>query len=93
MNKDEANLQKGDKLYYARIIPKCGIYDVLDMKVSAIYDTYFAVTENRDKHRYLFSFDNIDKVIFKNRKHALNMVLDAEKNNPKASDETFYEEY
>ena len=38
-------------LYYAQILPSVGIYHVLEMKVATVYDTYFAVTEKRDKHR------------------------------------------
>lgn len=39
-------------LYYAQILPSVGIYHVLEMKVATVYDTYFAVTEKCDKHRY-----------------------------------------
>lgn len=48
MTKEEANLHKGDYVYFARIIPKQGIYDVLDLKIRTVEDTYF-VAQDSDK--------------------------------------------
>lgn len=53
---NEHEIKKKDVLYYAQILPSVGIYHVLEMKVATVYDTYFAVTEKRDKHRYLFNY-------------------------------------
>lgn len=87
------DLKIKDTVYYTRIIPDCGIYDVLDIKVLTLTDTYFAGMEIRDKQRFLFSYDDIDKVIFKDRKEAVMKVKEAEEHKKIVSDERLYEEY
>ena len=44
---------------------------------------------------YLFSYDDLNKTVFIQRKDALNKVEEAEKEKPKEilSEETYYEEY
>ena len=81
-----------DKLFYARIIPRVGIYDVLELTVRTVRDTYFTCIEKRDKHAYLFHNRDLNIIVFKNRQDALDRVLAAEKNKPKVSDEIYYEE-
>ena len=39
-------LKQKQHLYYAQILPSVGTYNVLEMTVSTLYNTYFAVTEN-----------------------------------------------
>ena len=88
------NLKKKDILYYARIIPQTSIYDVCELSIRTIEDTYFVGTDKRDKHAYLFSYNVIDKTVFHNRKDALKIVKEAKNNKPKdISTETEYEEY
>lgn len=92
-NKEEYNIpSKGERLYYAQILPTVGIYNVLEMQVSTIYDTYFACSEKREKHRYLFNFTDIDNTIFCDRSVCLKKVKDAEAHGKKVSNETYYEE-
>lgn len=86
-------IKKKDILYYARIIPKVGIYEVCEMTVSSVQETWFAVNSKQDKHRYLFSYSDIGKVIFNDRTEALNKVKESEKSKVKISDEIDYEEY
>ena len=62
------------------------------MKVATVYDTYFAVTEKRDKHRYLFNYTDINKSIFFDRSECLGKVKYAEAHGKKVSNETYYEE-
>mgnify|MGYP007129110985 FL=1 len=45
------------------------------------------------KHVYLFSYNNLNKLIFSDRQECLDIVLDSEKNAPKISSEKEYEEY
>lgn len=49
--------------------------------------------KKRTKIAYLFSYDNIGKTIFFDRKEALKAVKQAEKNKIPVSNETLYEEY
>lgn len=41
----ENSIKKKDVLYYTRIIPNCGIYDVFEVKVRSVYDDYFVALE------------------------------------------------
>ena len=86
-------IRKNDIVYYARIMPRLGIFDVYDLKVRTIADTYFVAIDKRDKKSYLFNYNEIGKIVFTNRKEALNKTKEAEKNKPKVSTETYYEEY
>ena len=86
-------IRKNDIVYYARIMPKLGIFDVYDLKVRTVEDTYFVAIDKRDKKSYLFNFTDINKTVFANREDALYKVKKEEKNKPKISTETYYEEY
>ena len=86
-------IKKNDIVYYARIMPKLDVYDVYDLKVRTVEDTYFVAIDKRDKKSYLFNFTDINKTVFANRQEALNKTKEAEKNKPKVSTETYYEEY
>ena len=83
----------GDIVYYARIMPTLGTYDVCELKIRTVADTYFVGTDKRDKRAYLFSYNAVGKCIFSNRKDAVEKVIMAEESSPKVSKETFYEEY
>ena len=83
----------GDIVYYARIMPTLGIYDVCELKIRTVTDTYFVGTDKRDKRAYLFSYNAVGKCIFSNRKDAVEKVIVTEESSPKVSKETFYEEY
>ena len=91
MIKDD--IKKGDVVYYARIMPTVGIYEVCELLVRSLYDTYFVGVDKRDKHAYLFSYNRINDIVFFDRKVCLQKVLKAEENAPKVSSEKEYEEY
>ena len=52
-------IRKNDIVYYARIMPKLGIYDVHDLKVRSTEDTYFVGVDVRSKHSFIFSYKDI----------------------------------
>ena len=79
-------------LYYAQILPSVGGYNVLEMIVCTLYKTFFAAMEKRDKHRYLFKYEDVGKTIFFNRSECLEKVKYAEAHGKKVSNETYYEE-
>ena len=83
---------KGQIVYYARIIETAGIYEVLELKIRTIEETYFVGTEKNTKHAYLLSNSYLDKLVFKDRKRVLKLVKEAEKNKKEISEETYYEE-
>lgn len=87
------NLKKKDIVYYAKIIPNCGIYDVYELIIRTVTDDYFVGIDKRDKHAFLLYYSDIGKTVFLNRKDALDKVKESEKNKKVVSDETYYEEY
>ena len=87
------NLQKHDILYYARIFKKLDVYDVVELSVRTVRDTWFVGVEKRSEHAYTFSTDLIGKTVFQNREDALEVVKEAEKHRIKVNNERYYEEY
>ena len=86
-------LKKKDVVYYTKIIPSCGIYDVYELRIRTVEDDWFVGIEKRDEHAHLFNNSDIEKTIFTDRNEAVRKVKEAEKNNMAASEETYYEEY
>lgn len=89
----EKEIKKSDLVYYARIIPTSGIYEVIDLKVRTVADDFLVGIENRTKHAYLLYIKDIGRIVFFDRKEALKVVKEAEKIGKKISDEKYYEEY
>ena len=83
----------GNTIYYARIMPILGIYDVCELKIRTITDTYFVGTDKRDKRAFLLPYSAIGEYVFIERKDAVDKAISAEENAPKISKETYYEEY
>lgn len=87
-------LNKGDILYFSRIIPKTGIYDVCELYIRTVEETYFVGVDKKDKQAHIFGYDRINEDVFDNRKDALNKVQRAEKNRKNGSpQEVYYEQY
>lgn len=87
-------LNKKDIVYYTKIMPSVGIYDICELKIRTVEDDYFVGIDKHDKHAYLFDYNSIDKTVFTDRKVALKLVQEAEKNKKKViSNESYYEEY
>lgn len=94
MGKDNViKLKKKDIVYYAKIMPSVGIYDLCELKIRTVEDDYFVGLDKHDKHAYLFSNDSLDRTVFKDRETALKLIKEAEKNKTKVSNESYYEEY
>lgn len=88
----ESNLKRGDKVYYARIMPNIS-YDVYELKIRTVENDWFTATEKDTKMAFLFNNTGFNKVVFKDRKIALDLVLEAEKHRKYTSSEIYYEEY
>ena len=84
-------IKKNDIVYYARIMPKLDVYDVYELRVRTVENTYFSTIDKRDKKSYLFSYNDIGKTVFFNLQEAVQKTKEAEKNKPKVSAETYYE--
>ena len=88
------DLKKKDIVYYTKIMPSVGIYDLCELKVRTVEDTYFVGIDKHDKHAYLLGYDCFNKTVFTDRKVALKVVQKAEKKKTKVvSNESYYEEY
>lgn len=92
MTNSNIKLKRKDALYYARIIPTVGIYEVCEIMLRTVRDDWFVGIEKRDKHAFLFSYNDINNVLFENRRDALEKVKEAEKNKKPINEETYYEE-
>ena len=86
-------INKGDILYYSRINPKAGIYDLCELKIRTVTDIYFVGVDKRDKQAHIFGYNALNSIVFENRAEALNKVKQAQKNNKETPQETYYEEY
>ena len=86
-------LNKGDIVYYARIQKKNGTYDLCELKVRTVENTYFAGVDKKDKRAYLFGYNALGDYVFQDRGEALRKVKNAEKDKVEVSNETYYEEY
>ena len=93
VDRGKRDIKKFDIVYYARILPPVGIYEVVELKVRTVAEDFFVGTDKITKHAFMFKLDNIDKIIFFERKAALDIVKEAEKNGKKIFDEKYYEEY
>ena len=76
-------MKRKDIVYYTRIQPSLGVYDVLELIVRTVETDWFTGMDKRDKRVYLFNNNNLNKTIFTDRKEALKMVKGAEKNKKK----------
>ena len=74
-------------------MPILGIYDVCELKIRTVADTYFVGTDKRDKRAFLLPYSAIGEYVFIDRKDAVDKAILAEENAPKISKETYYEEY
>ena len=71
-------MTKGDIYYYARIHPAAGIYEVDELCIRTVEETYFVGTEKRTKQAFLFNYDELEEVVFLDRGNALALVKAAE---------------
>lgn len=75
---EQENIKLGQMVYWARILPKLHVYDLYELKVRSVYDTYFVAVNERTKQSHLFYFNDINKTIYFDRNEALECVNDAE---------------
>lgn len=68
------NLHKGSVFYYARLIPKNHVYEVCELKIRTVEETWFVGVDKRDKHAYLLNTADINQTVFEKRQDALSLV-------------------
>ena len=89
----DKEIKKSDVIYYARVMPTVGLYEIVELKVRTVTGDYIVGIDKNTKHAFMFYFDDINRTIFFDRNEALKVVKAAEKNGKKVSDEKYYEEY
>ena len=73
-------LNKGDIVYYARIIPSTGIYDLCELKIRTIYPDSFVGVDKHTKQALVCDLSDCDIKVFERRNDALKVIQEAEKN-------------
>ena len=61
---EHENIKTGQIMYWARVLPKIDTYDLYELKVRTLYDTYFVAVDKRSKQSYIFPYKDINKTIF-----------------------------
>lgn len=83
------NLYKNSIIFYARCIPKNGLYEVCELKIRTVNqeEGWIVGVDKRDKRAYLLTKDEINKKVFEKRKDALDAVLLEEDKNRLSGEE------
>ncbi len=73
-------LHKHDVLYYASVFKNFDIYDVVELSVCEVKNTWIVGVEKRTEDVYILDKNLIGRYIFFDRADALTVVKEAEKN-------------
>ena len=74
-------MEKGDMIYWARIMPQTGTYDVIDLKLRTVAETYFVGVDNKTSQAYPFAPKDIGEILFTRREDAVDAVKEAQEIN------------
>ena len=71
----------GTKVYFARVVPQCDIYETLELTVRTASDAgyFIGVDSIGTKQAYPFIRDNVGSLIFSTEKEAKEVVKEAKK--------------
>ena len=67
-------LKKGDSVVFARVLPKIGYYELLDLRIVSVYKKYCTGADSNTKQTYSFSRSLAENVLFFNRNSAINYL-------------------
>lgn len=87
-----SDLERGDVLYYARALCNTDIYEVVELKLRTVRDTWFVGFEKATNHAYTFGENDLGRSVFTVRKDALAVVKEKEKNRKVVSKERIKED-
>lgn len=74
-------IQKGDALCFARIIPKFGYYEIHDVVMVTKYDDHCSVCELKTKQSFIFNQKNMYEQLYLDREEALTYLKNEKKKN------------
>ena len=75
------DLQKGDALYFARIMPRFGYYEIHDVVMVTKYDDHCTVCDTKTKQCFLLGSKDIENRLHIIRDDALQYLLDEQEKN------------
>lgn len=69
-------MSKGDHVYLCEVVPSCGIFELLDLVIRTVTDTYAVGVDEKTKQAHLFTYDMMDEYVFHHRIDALEALRD-----------------
>ena len=63
----DKEIKKSDVIYYARVMPTVGLYEIVELKVRTVTENYIVGIDKNTKHAFMFYFDDINRTIFFDR--------------------------
>ena len=78
-DKTTETISNHSTVFWARIIPETGTYEVDELRIRTVADTYFVGSEKYTRQAFLFPHSDYGKVVFQDRETALKLVKEAEK--------------
>lgn len=67
-------MDKGDVIYYARIVPQVGLYETLRLNVRTVSDDWFVAFNTKSTQSFLFVMKDRDRVWSTDMKWADDLV-------------------
>ena len=74
-------VQKGDALYFARVMPMFGYYEIHDVVAVSICHDYCTVCETKTKQTFLLLAKDIESKLYIDREEALTFLKEEKKKN------------
>lgn len=69
-------LERGDKVYYTRIMPQLGYYEIHNLHIVTHDDEYCTGAESESKQTFIFNKNNACMYLFLQRDEALQALKD-----------------
>lgn len=88
---EQQTVIKGEKVYYARVLIPVDVFDLCDLRVRTVGENWFSACEEKTHQAFIFNNKDLGTRVFKDRKEALKVVKDGQKNRIKVSKEVDYE--
>ena len=72
-------VEKDNIVYYARVVPACDIYEVLQLSIRTVKDDWFVGVDTTTRQAYPFDNKDIEVLIFSDKKSAEEIMKAAKK--------------
>ena len=69
----------GERIFFARAVPMCDIYEVIELNVRTVKDNWFVGVDVETRQAFPFDVSDIGALIFSTQKEAENIVKAAKK--------------